>query len=84
MVTNIDTVGAEKIQLKYRAEPARTKEKLRGLTENVLKTISIDEEDEEATNAIREDSEQSRDRWRNMMSLTTLPILGETYPRDIG
>jgi hypothetical protein len=58
-----------------RREPARTKAKLRGLTENVLNTISIDEEDEEATEAIRADSEQSRDRWRNMMSLTTLPLV---------
>jgi hypothetical protein len=58
-----------------RSSRAKTSAKVRTLTEHVLDTITLTGDDDDAWDTIASETTQSFHQWRNVVSLTTLPLV---------
>lgn len=58
-----------------RSSRAKTSAKVRTLAEHVLDAITLTGDDDDAWNTISSESTQSFHQWRNIVSLTTLPLV---------
>ena len=73
------TILTQEAQRSYgqvlRSSRAKTSAKVRTLTEHVLDTITLTGDDDDAWDTISSETTQSFHQWRNVVSLTTLPLI---------